>query len=258
MIILEKASPNKEVYRTQEFSRWAYGNGLLPEEEYLIANYLDPSKKTVEAGTGGGRILLAMSKLGFTSLYGFDYLPEFIEVAKQRDVDRNIDFQVQDATQLNYEDCSFEQILYLGQMVSSIDDELGRLKALKEAYRILNIGGTALFSFLSFESRISSVLYRPYVEYIRLLRKLRGSNRSIQYLPWLRFENRPNLAALFDGGAHVYWYKFQEAYQFLKDVNFDVVAYGSRYQLSQGVIHESLAKISNEPIRGMLYFVCKK
>ncbi|MGA9380776.1 MAG: class I SAM-dependent methyltransferase [Phormidium sp.] len=258
MIILEKASRNKEVYRTQEFARWAYGNGLLPEEKYLIANYLDRSKKTVEAGTGGGRILLEMNKLGFTSLYGFDYLPEFIEVAKQRNVEGNIDFQVQDATQLNYEDCSFEQLLYLGQMVSSIDDELGRLKALKEAYRILKVGGTALFSFLSFESRISSVLYRPYVEYIRLLRKLRGSNRSIQYLPWLRFENRPNLIALFDGGAHVYWYKFQEAYQVLKDVNFDVVAYGSRYQLSQGVIHESRAKIANEPIRGMLYFVCKK
>lgn len=258
MTTLKKISSNKEVYQTQEFDRWAYGNGLLPDEKYLITNYLDRSKKTLEAGTGGGRILLAMSKLGFTSLHGFDYLPEYIEVAKQRDVDGNIDFQVQDATQLNYEDCSFEQILYLCQMLSSIDDELGRLKALKEAYRILNRGGTALFSFLSFESRISSVFYRPYVEYIRLLRKLRGSNRSIQYLPWLRFEKRPNLAALFDGGAYVYWYRFQEAYQLLKDVNFDVVAYGSRYQLSQGIIYESLAKIANEPIRGMLYFVCQK
>ncbi|MBE9223905.1 class I SAM-dependent methyltransferase [Phormidium sp. LEGE 05292] len=258
MIALKKAFCNKEVYQTKEFSRWAYGNGLSSEEQYLIANYLDRSKKTVEAGTGGGRLLLEMSKLGFTSLYGFDYLPEFIEVAKQRDVDSNIDFQVQDATQLNYEDCSFDQILYLGQMISSIDDELGRLKALKEAYRILKVGGTALFSFLSFDSRLSSALYRPYVEYIRLLRKLRGSNRSIQYLPWLRFEKRPNLAALFDEGAHVYWYKLPEAYQLLTDVNFDVVAFGSRYQLSQGRIHESLTTLANEPIRGMLYFVCKK
>jgi len=258
MASLKITSCNKEVYRDQEFARWAYGNGLSPEEKYLIANYLDQSKKTLEAGTGGGRLLLAMSKLGFTSLYGFDYLPEFIEVAKQRDVDGNIDFQVQDATQLNYKDGSFEQILYLGQMVSSIDDELGRLKALKEAYRILKVGGTALFSFLSFDSRISSALYRPYMEYISLLRKLRGSNLSIQYLPWLKFENRPNLAALFDGGAHVYWYKFPEAYQLLRDVNFHFVAYGSRYQLSQGMIHEFPATLANEPIRGMLYFVCKK
>ncbi|HBK96620.1 MAG TPA: class I SAM-dependent methyltransferase [Microcoleaceae bacterium UBA10368] len=258
MVTLKTTSCNKEVYRDQEFARWAYGNGLLPEEFFLIENYLEKSKKTLEAGTGGGRLLLEMSKLGFNSLYGFDYLPEFIEVAKQRDVDGNIDFKVEDATQLNYEDCSFEQILYLGQMVGSIDDELGRLKALKEAYRILKVGGTALFSFLSFEARISSALYRPYVEYIRLLRKLRGSNRSIQYLPWLKFEKRPNLAALFDGGAHVYWYKVQEAYQLLRDVNFQIVGYGSSYQLSQGIILESPATLANEPIRGMLYFVCKK
>ena len=258
MTTLKSTSSNKEVYRTQEFARWAYGNGLLPEEQYLIANYLEQNKKTVEAGTGGGRILLEMSKLGFTSLYGFDYLPAFIEVAKQRDVDGNIDFQVQDATQLNYEDCSFEQILYLQQIISAIDDELGRLKALKEAYRILKVGGTALFSFLSFDARISSALYRHYVEYIRLLRKLRGSNLSIQYLPWLKFEKRPNLAALFDEGSHVYWYKFQEAYQLLRDVNFHVVAYGSRYQLSQGMIYEFPATLANEAIRGMLYFVCRK
>ncbi|MFB2933864.1 class I SAM-dependent methyltransferase [Aerosakkonemataceae cyanobacterium BLCC-F154] len=258
MIGIKKTSNNKEVYLTQEFARWAYGNGLLPEEKYLIANYLDRNKKTLEAGTGGGRMLLEMSNLGFTSLYGFDYLPEFIEVAKQRDVDGNINFQVQDATQLSYEDCSFEQVLYLGQMISSIDDELGRLKALKEAFRILKVGGTALFSFLSFDARISNALYRPYVEYIRLLRKLRGSNLSIQYLPWLKFEKRPNLAALFDEGAHVYWYKFQEAYQLLRDVNFHVVAYGSRYQLSQDRIHEFPASLANEPISGMLYFVCRK
>src|SRR6476469_139264 len=258
MATLKTTSCNKEVYRDREFARWAYGNVLLAEEKFLIENYLDQSKKTLEAGTGGGRLVFEMSKLGFNYLYGFDYLPEFIEVAKQRDVDGNIDFQVQDATQLNYEDCSFDQILYLGQMVSSIDDELGRLKALKEAYRILNVGGTALFSFLCFESRISSGLYRPYVEYIRLLRKLRGSNRSIQYLPWLRFEKRPNWAALFDGGAHVYWYQVQEAYQLLRDVNFQIVGYGYSYQLRQGMIHESLATLANEPIRGMLYFVCKK
>lgn len=258
MSTLTKNFSNKEVYRTKEFSRWAYGNGLLPEEEYLIANYLDRSKSTIEAGTGGGRILLEMSKLGFTSLSGFDYLSEFIEVAKKRDVDGNIDFQVQDATKLNYEDGSFEQALYLCQMISSIDDELGRLKALKEAYRILKVGGIALFSFLSFDSRINNAVYRSYVEYIGFLRKLRGSDRSIQYLPWLRFEKRPNLAALFDGGAHVYWYKFQEAYQLLRDVNFQLIAYGSRYQLSQGTICEFPTVIDNKSITGMLYFVCQK
>lgn len=258
MKTLTKVSTNKEVYSTQEFARWAYGNVLLPEEKYLIETYLDKSKKTLEAGTGGGRILLEMKKLGFISLYGFDYLPEFIAVAKRRDLDCSISFEVEDATQLNYNDCSFDQVLYLGQMVSSIDDESGRLKAVQEAYRILKFGGTALFSFLNFEARVRSILCRFYVLYLQQLRKLRGSNRSIQYLPWLRYEYRPNLAALLDEGAYVYWYKIQEAYQLLREANFEIVALGSGYQINRGIVHKNPETLAREPITGMLYFVCKK
>jgi len=161
---------NKEVYRTVEFETWADKKGLNQDEKYLIVKYLNKNGKTVEAGTAGGRILREMKDLGFQYLYGYDYVPEFIEQAKQRDASQSISFEVQDATDLTYENSGFEQIIYLQQIVSFIEEEEKRLKAFREASRILKNGGTVLFSFLSFESRIKS-LFVVYLAYLSMLRR---------------------------------------------------------------------------------------
>lgn len=94
---------NKEVYRTVEFETWADKKGLNEDEKYLIVKYLNKNGKKVEAGTAGGRILREMKDLGFQELYGYDYVPEFIEQAKQREASQSISFEVQDATDLNCE-----------------------------------------------------------------------------------------------------------------------------------------------------------
>ncbi|MEG4577104.1 class I SAM-dependent methyltransferase [Microcoleus sp. N3A4] len=248
---------NKEVYSTVEFEAWADKKGLNEAEKYLILKYLNKNGKTVEAGTAGGRILLEMKDLGFQYLYGYDYVPEFIEQAKQREASQSISFEVQDATDLSYETSGFEQIIYLQQIVSLIEEEDKRLKALREAYRILKNDGTALFSFLNFESRIKSP-FVVYLAYLSMLRRLSGSNRSIQYIPWLKLGGKYNFLALLDRGPYPYWYKIQEAHQILTQVGFKIVAVGSSYQIGQGKMCDDLESLKNQPIAGMLYFVCKK
>lgn len=249
---------NKEVYSTVEFETYASRKNLDPTEKFIIEKYLDKKGKTLEAGTGGGRILLEMKDLGFTSLYGFDYVSELIERAKQRDTSKSICFEVQDATSLSYDSFYFDQIVYLDQIISSIEEEENRMKTFKEAYRILKTGGTGLFSFLSFEARARSNFYLPYLIYLRLLRKLRGSNRSIQYLPWLKHGGKINWSALIDRAPYVYWYKVQEVARLLKEVGFEIVACGSRYQIEQEKLPSSVETLVNEPMTGMLVFVCKK
>jgi ubiquinone/menaquinone biosynthesis C-methylase UbiE len=254
---------HQEMYSTIEFG-WAYLENLENAERYLIEHYLDPQGITVEAGTAGGRILLNMKKLGFTNLYGFDFVPGFIEVAKQRDTSHTIAYKVQNATSLDYDDCYFDQIVYLQQIMCCIDDPLGRLKAFNEAYRILKTGGTALFSFLSFDARIRSFMHLAYLAYLSILRKFNGSHYSIQYLPELRIGRQAknsgkfNLSSLLDRGPNNYWYKLQEAYQSLREANFEIVAIGSDYQINQGRMHELPETLACEPLQGMLYFVCKK
>ena len=248
---------NKEVYSTVEFDAWADKKGLNEDEKYLIVKHLNKTGKTVEAGTAGGRILLEMKDLGFQELYGYDYVPEFIEQAKQRDPSQSISFEVQDATDLSYETSGFEQIIYLQQIVSLIEEDEKRLKALREAYRILKNDGTALFSFLNFESRIKSP-FVLYLAYLSMLRRLSGSNRSIQYIPWLKLGGKYNFLALLDRGPYPYWYKIQEAQQNLTKVGFKIVSVGSSYQIGQGKMCDDIESLKNQPIAGMLYFVCKK
>ena len=122
---------NKDLYSGVEFSTWLDLQELLSAEKQLIKTYLKPDLATVEAGTNGGRILLNMQALGFKNLAGFDYVPELIDRAIERNPDRSIDFQVQDAVGLDYSDASFDQIIYLQQIICLIENQQDRLKAVQ-------------------------------------------------------------------------------------------------------------------------------
>lgn len=249
----------KAFYSTVEFDSWADRKGLTPDEKYLIERYLDKKGKTLEAGTGGGRILLEMKDLGFTSLHGYDFVSGLIERAKQRDSRHSIRFEVQDATSLSYEDESFDQIVYLQQFICVLDDHAARGKALKEAARILRVGGTALFSFLSFKTRSGGAVYPMYLAYLYLVRKLRRSNRSIRYFPYNYRGGRLNLPSLLlGGGPYLYRYTLQEASDALREVGFKIIAVGSREQIGRGVMYKSVEEMECQPIRKAIYFVCTK
>ncbi|PSB01244.1 class I SAM-dependent methyltransferase [Merismopedia glauca] len=248
-----------DFFSTTEFDFWADKDGLIFPEKFLIEKYLDPQKTTLEAGTGGGRILLAMQELGFQALSGFDYLSAFIDRAKQRDISGNIDFSVQDAINLKYADRSFGQIIYLQQFICFLEGQETVLKALQEASRVLQPGGKALFSVVSLDVRKRSWIHRLYISYISILRKLRTSNRSIQYLPWLTIEGHKfNFNSLIDGGPQAYWFRISELAQMLSSVNLQIIAIGSNYQINQGKMCSHLDELPKEPLKGILYVVCCK
>lgn len=252
------SNTNKDLYSNVEFATWLDLQTLFPEEIYLIRKYLQPNLKTVEAGTNGGRILLKMQEMGFANLAGFDYVPELIERAIERDPQRQIDFQVQDAIALSYPDNSFDQIIYLQQIICLIESAADRFKAIQEAYRILATGGTGLFSFLSFESRSSRFIYTTYLTYIRILRKLRGDNRSIQNLPWLTLGGKFNPQSIVDRPPYTYWYRVSEIYEMLQSVGFEIVAIGTDPQISADDLKATDRELLAAEISGMLYVVVKK
>lgn len=250
---------NKAVYSTVEFDLWAHASRLIPEERYIIETYLDRAGRTLEAGTGGGRIVLAMKELGFTSLHGFDFVPGMIEVARRRDREGAIQFDVQDARCLSYAEASFDQVVYLQQVLCFIDGESDRTRAVREAHRILRPGGVGVFSFLCLESRRGSLAYKPFLAYLRVWRRLSGSERTIQYQPWLRLGGRINFAALRDASPHIYWYRIREAGALLEEVGFRVVAAGTSRQLNGASrMLGSCDELAAEPVDGFLYLVGRK
>ncbi len=250
---------NKDVFTKAEFDRWADREHLDGAERMLIERFLQRGPRTIEAGTGGGRILLAMHDMGYRNLTGFDFVPEFIERARTRDRSGEIRFEVQDATQLPYADGSFEQGIWLQQILSLIPTHAGRQKAAREAYRVLTPGAPALFSFMSFEARSSGRGYAAFLGYLRVLRGLTGSDRPIQLIPWMRLRDRFNWASLLDRGPYVYWFRAAEAYNFLRDAGFEVLGIGCSIQMMEReLFHASPDAFQRDPIRGALYLACRR
>ena len=249
---------NREVYGSVEFESWARRADIEPAEAYLFRNYLDPGGRTVEAGIGGGRLLFSLGDLGFTHLYGFDFVPEFVQAARVRDGDHRLKLSAQDATRLGYLDASFDQIIYLQQVISLIENPQGRRHAMEEAIRVLRPGGVALFSFLSHEVRSQAMNYRLFSTYLRALRLVRGARRSRQMWPWLRLGGRFNFRSLYDAGPYVYWYRADEAVGELQSVGFKVRGVASRLQIEKGRLCKSAEELLQEPMEGALYCVCFK
>jgi SAM-dependent methyltransferase len=248
---------NIEVFGTSEFEGWARPRPLIPEEIWLIDCYLSRQGRTLEGGTGGGSILCEMRKRGFHSLAGFDYVPALIEQARRNDASGSIEFTVQDAKQLRYRDHSFDQIVYLQQVISFLDHE-SQPQALTEAFRVLKPQGTALFSFLCFEARERSWRHRPYLLYLQTARWMSDSTRSRQLLPWLRLGGNFNLASLLDRGPFVYWFLIPEAEAMLTAAGFEICGMGTSHQVRRGSLCSGADALLQLPLAGMLYVVCRK
>jgi SAM-dependent methyltransferase len=249
---------HRRVFETVEREYWAEAAGLKPDERALIERYLDPAARTLEAGAGGGRILGEMSRLGFGSLAGFDFVPELVDDARRADATREIHYEVQDARRLTYPDASFDQVLYLQQLLSSIEDPTDRASVVREALRILKPRGFALFSVLPFEVRTRSAAFRPYLRYLRGLRRLRRTERPDQLLPRMRMRGRVHPAALRDAGPHVYWYRADEIERELTNAGFELVAIGTTPQVVAGTMPDSAAGLRGQPLEGTLYVVCSR
>lgn len=249
---------HRTVFGTVERDYWAEAAGLKPDERALIERYLDRDATTLEAGTGGGRILGEMRELGFKSLAGFDFVPELIAEARLDEPSGEIRFDVQDATRLTYPDESFDQLIYLQQLLSSIEDAGDRDRVLAEAFRILKPRGMALFSVLPFEVRSRSARHRPYLIYLRALRRLRGTSRPGQLLPRLRMRGRPSAGALRDAGPYVYWYRAEEVEAELAAAGFEIAAIGTTPQVESGEMPPSAAALDAGALAGTLYVACRR
>lgn len=224
----------------------------------MIERFLKKDARTLEAGTGGGRVLLALRRRGFTDLSGFDYVPELIARAREKEGARGIEYRVMEAGDLAYPDAHFDQVLYLQQILCCIEDDAERRRAVREAYRVVKPGGVALFSFLILEARAHHFVYGMFLKYLRMVRVLSGRKQPLNYQPWLRRAGAPNYAALLDRPPYVYWATVPGALALLRDAGFTVTHLGTSSGLRAGAIGTSEADLRPFRSSDQLYVVCKK
>lgn len=243
---------------------WTVRHGLEFDEHALInlclaEDLLDRQRPSLEAGTGGGRIVRALRELGFVDLAAFDFVPESIAQARANDPSGQIRFEVADATDLPYPDASFGQAVYLQQFLSLLETAAGREAAIREVHRILASGGVAIFSVLCFDGRGSTgsraAAARAYAHYLGLRRRLRRSPLPLQPPPHLNVNGV--LGLLLDWGPYGYWYRAAEIEGLLREVGFAVERVGTRHHVLAGHLAPGVTTMT-EDLDKILYLVCRK
>jgi ubiquinone/menaquinone biosynthesis C-methylase UbiE len=118
---------NKELYSNKLFKVWVDKYNLIPLEEYFFKKYLlNKNGKVIEAGTGGGRLIFEIEKLGFKKLDAFDYVNNMINFCKEKkkQLKSRVNFKVAEVNDLShYNSLDFDYLIYLQQVLCFIDKE---------------------------------------------------------------------------------------------------------------------------------------
>ena len=232
---------NKVLYSDQLFSVWSSKEDLLPIEKYFLEKYLVNKKgKVVEAGTGGGRIIFEIEKLGFSNLEAFDYVDKmisFCNIKKER-LNSSINFKNADATNLiTFKEKEFDYLIYLQQVLCFVDKE-NLPQALKEAHRIGKQDSIYIYSFLNWNSKFYNPILSIMVNFFRILR---GEKTNKYELPWLILNEKINWRFLNKNQPQNIWFKKNSIIDILKKNGFSIIEVKSQVDTADKMGHLHIA-----------------
>lgn len=228
---------NHEIFEKVE-TKWQtnFAESLTSDESYILDKYFEGDWNVLEAGCGGGRIALQLEARTSGLVDAFDYVEESINNAKNKE--SNVNFFVADASDLStIPDNKYDCEVYFQNIISFVPQK--KIKdAIQEAYRVLKLGGYFLCSVLLLEGR--KINY-PLGAVLCLLRRLRGDKSSIQNMPWLKTQGKPNWKMFRKGQPTVYWFKMKEIVLALEAAGYTIIE-----------------KYVGKESSSFLYIICKK
>lgn len=245
---------NTNIYDDQEFKEWADHSGVAREEETLLQRHvlgLPEETPMLDVGTGAGRLAFALHERGFRRLCGIDLSDRLLAVAREKAARSGapIKFESQNATDLRFDDGSFQVVMALQQVLCLIEAPAARQRALREFYRVLAPGGLLLASALSWEAR----WFNPWLGMtLAPVKLLKGETHVLgrQYLPWVKLGGRANVRFLFESQPYTYWFRKAEFERAIVEAGFELLDSATSRMLREGS-----GKLA---FGGMLYAVARR
>ena len=202
--------------------------GLWNSEKIVFKKYINKDSKILDLGCGAGRTTINLFKNGYTNIIGLDIADKLIEFAKEysKKNSLDIDFVVGDATKLNYEDNTFDVVIFSFNGMQCIPGLENRRNVLKEVYRVLKPGGYYIFTAHDRHDP-NSPQYLPFWEKIENDWK-NGINES-------GVECLGDLITTDPAGeeAFIHFSTIDELKSFISEQPFEIVEYDYSYNIAQ-------------------------
>ena len=106
----------------------------------MLSSHLKPGMSVLELGCGAGYFTRELVHSG-ADIVAIDLSPELLEIARSNCSVPNVQYQIENAYELSYDDAVFDSVVG-----SSVLHHLEIEKALRDVYRVLKPSGTIFFT----------------------------------------------------------------------------------------------------------------
>ena len=137
-------------YGISHKASWADINCMNLEFENLV-NYIKDGDKVLDVGCANGYTTLRIAAKRNISIKGIDYIEEMVANAKQRllnvekTLESEVTFEIGDALNIDDSDSKYDVVSFI-RVLCNLHNNENIIKALKEACRVLKVGGLLLIS----------------------------------------------------------------------------------------------------------------
>lgn len=218
--------------------------GLWDSEKIIFSKYLNKSAHILDIGCGAGRTTINLFKDGYKNIIGFDIAENLLDYAKSYCQGNNLDieFRLGDATSLDYQDNTFDAVIFSYNGMQCIPKKRNRDKVLKEVYRILKRGGIYIFTAHDRDCGNKREFWEE--EY----------NRWENGMQDPRYEMYGDLITIDQTGeeAFVHFSSIEEMKEFINQCDFEILEYIARDNLCDE--REEVKEFSNNTV----FWIVKK